>query len=264
VTDLSTLVKTTFPPRIVKILRLLRHPNLLDVVAGPLTYNQDGLATKHNCDFLKDQRFIESYRLGEQAGSWTRDGKNLPVHYRVYIMLWAADRVKHLEGDYVECGVFKGSGALALIHYTDLPKLAKRLYLLDTFHGLPERYVPGEERDKLALNRIQYGEDVYESVEERFRGFDNVVLIRGAIPDTLPQIASQKLCFLHLDMNYAAAEIAAAEYCWDRLVPGASVVLDDYGFLTHGVQKREFDAFAARKGAMVLSLPTGQGLIIKP
>ncbi len=262
--DLKDFIKRTFPPQIVKILRLLRHPNLFDVVTGPLTYNQDGLATKHNCDFLQDPRFIESYRLGEQAGSWTRGGKNLPIHYRVYIMLWAADRVKYLEGDYVECGVFKGSGALALVNYIDLLKLRKKFYLLDTFQGLPEKYVPEEEQDKLALNKIQYDEDIYESVKERFNRFSNVVLVRGAIPDTLPQLTTQQVCFLHLDMNYAAAEIAAAEYCWDKLVPGASVVLDDYGFLTHDVQKREFDAFAARKGVPILSLPTGQGLIIKP
>jgi O-methyltransferase len=262
--DLKTFIKRTFPPQIVKILRLLRHPNLFDVVTGPLTYNQDGLATKHNCDFLQDPRFMASYRLGEQAGSWTRDGKNLPIHYRVYIMLWAADRVKYLEGDYVECGVYKGSGAMALINYVGLSQLPKKFYLLDTFRGLPEEYVSEEETDMLKLNKIQYTEDIYDSVKERFRPYSNVVIIRGAIPDTLPQLAAQKACFLHLDMNYADAEIAAAEYLWDKLVPGASVVLDDYGFLTHYVQKRDFDAFAARKGVPILSLPTGQGLIIKP
>jgi hypothetical protein len=41
------------------------------------------------------------------------------------------------------------------------------------------------------------------------------------------------------------------------------VVLDDYGFEGHEVQKREQDKFAASKNIQILSLPTGQGLIIK-
>jgi hypothetical protein len=65
-------------------------------------------------------------------------------------------------------------------------------------------------------------------------------------------------------MNNVMPEIAAAEYFWDKLVSGAVMVLDDYGFGTHVEQKLGFDAFAARKGVQVLSLPTGQGLIFKP
>lgn len=33
----------------------------LAIVSGELTYNQDGLATGHNCDFMCDQAFIKAY-----------------------------------------------------------------------------------------------------------------------------------------------------------------------------------------------------------
>lgn len=65
-------------------------------------------------------------------------------------------------------------------------------------------------------------------------------------------------------MNNTVPEIAAAETFWSRLEPGAVVVLDDYGWERHIEQKRAFDKFAAARGVTVLSLPTGQGLIIKP
>jgi O-methyltransferase len=231
-----------------------------------LTYNQDGLATKHNTDFLRDPRFITAYQAGVAAGSWTRDGKPTPNHYRVYVLLWAADRASLQQGDYVECGVFRGSSAMAVLHYVDFSKQNRKFYLLDTFHGLPDAYVSDEEKSlgMLNINKIQYSEDIYESVKERFRPFNNVILVRGAIPDTLSSVVSPKICFLHLDMNYAGAEIAAADYYWDRLVNGGSIVLDDYAFLAHPVQKRQFDAFAARRGVPILTLPTGQGLLIKP
>ena len=41
-------------------------------------------------------------------------------------------------------------------------------------------------------------------------------------------------------------------------------MLDDYGWDGNDVQRREFDAFAARNGVRVFPVPTGQGLIFKP
>ena len=65
-------------------------------------------------------------------------------------------------------------------------------------------------------------------------------------------------------MNNATPEIAAVNHFWDKLQPGAPVLLDDYGFVRYEVQKQAFDAWAAEHGVEILALPTGQGLIIKP
>jgi hypothetical protein len=40
--------------------------------------------------------------------------------------------------------------------------------------------------------------------------------------------------------------------------------LDDYGFPQHINQKNAFDKFAKDRGVQILSLPTAQGVIIKP
>ena len=65
-------------------------------------------------------------------------------------------------------------------------------------------------------------------------------------------------------MNCVQPEVAAMEYFWPKLVAGGVVILDDYGFSGHEAQKRAADQFAASVGARILSLPTGQGLLIKP
>ena len=65
------------------------------------------------------------------------------------------------------------------------------------------------------------------------------------------------------DMNCVQPEIAAAEYFWERLVPGAVMLLDDYGHAGHELQKEAFDRFSKHHGVPLLVLPTGQGLIIK-
>jgi hypothetical protein len=64
-------------------------------------------------------------------------------------------------------------------------------------------------------------------------------------------------------MNCVQPEIAAANYFWDKLVVGGVMILDDYGFYLHIEQKKAFDLFAIEKRQDILSLPTGQGIIIK-
>ncbi|MBM3254639.1 MAG: hypothetical protein FJZ16_10320, partial [Candidatus Omnitrophica bacterium] len=112
------------------------------LVLGPLTYNEDGLATRHNCDFMKDERFVQAYNRGKNTGSW----RGLDIHWRMHVLCWAANKAKSLEGDFVECGVNKGGFALMVMHYINFKALNKKFYLLDTFCGLSEKYITDEER----------------------------------------------------------------------------------------------------------------------
>jgi O-methyltransferase len=64
-------------------------------------------------------------------------------------------------------------------------------------------------------------------------------------------------------MNIVLPEIAAIEFFWDRIMPGAVVLLEDYGWSTHTAQEAAFDEFTRARGTMILNLPTGQGLIVR-
>ena len=83
------------------------------------------------------------------------------------------------------------------------------------------------------------------------------------MPETLRLIDLHVFAFVSLDMNCVRPEIAAAEFFWPKLVSGGIMLLDDYGFSAHIDQKDAFDLFATRIGVQILSLPTGQGLMIK-
>jgi hypothetical protein len=227
------------------------------LVEGPLTYNQDALATRLNCDFLKDPRFMRAYEAGLATGSWGQ-----PVHWRVHVACWAAERGMGLEGDFVECGVNKGGLSRAVMEYVDFRKSDRRFYLLDTFCGLREDHMTDEEK------QIGVGADIYEecydAVRRTFAEFPQVDIIRGPVPETLPQVKARKVAYLSIDMNCVQPEIAAAEFFWDKLSSGAVIVFDDYGWPGCSTQRVGADAFAARKGVGILSLPTGQAIIIKP
>jgi len=65
-------------------------------------------------------------------------------------------------------------------------------------------------------------------------------------------------------MNCSAPEMAAVQFFWERLIPGAFVLLDDYAYCGYLSQKLAMDQFADEKSVKIVSLPTGQGLLIKP
>lgn len=237
---------------------------LRDIVplGTPPSFVGDSLVSWHNAEFLADPAFIRAVALGNERQSWN---PNYDVRWRYHVILWAAWRAARLDGDFVECGVNRGGFSRAVVDYVDFGRLDKTFYLMDTFDGLVEAYITAEER-AMGVTREAFAKytECYDDVREAFRPFPNVVLVRGAIPDTLAQVTPAKVSYLSIDMNVVVPEIAAAEHFWERLVSGAVMILDDYGHAPHVQQKHAFDAFAAKRATQVLLLPTGQGLIFKP
>jgi hypothetical protein len=154
--------------------------------------------------------------------------------------------------------VYRGGLANTVMEYIGFRAMTDRLFwLLDTFDG-----VPSEQFAASDIHRHVYP-DTYDEVRRLFAGYQNVRIVRGAVPSTLSAVTSDRIAFLSVDMNAAYPELKAAEAFWDRLVPGAVMLLDDYGFDGHRSQKESFDQFAAGRNRQVLALPTGQGLILK-
>lgn len=220
------------------------------------TYNDGYLISYHNADFLKDSLFEQSYELGLSTNSY----QGFDIRWRVYLLCWAASHAKLLEGDFVECGVNRGGFSLSVMNYINFNNIKnKSFYLLDTFCGIPT-----EDHHLANLYHNAYSE-CYEDVKKTFSNYNNVKIIRGKVRDTLSQVNSQKICYLSIDMNYPDPEIAALNYFWDKLVSGALVILDDYGAgVWHLNQKKAFDDFAREKDVNIFTMPTCQGLLIKP
>ncbi len=224
-------------------------------------YNRDGLVSVHDHSFMQDPAFQRAYQRGVKAIA-----NDYSWEWRVHVGLWAATAASKLQGDFVECGVNYGFLSSAIMEYLDWNSLGRSFYLLDTFAGLDERYLTAEEERRKNQEHLQTG--FYNSrvdvVRANFAQWQGVRIIVGSVPDTLDQVDSDKIAYLHLDMNCAAPEIAAAAFFWDRLVPGAFVLLDDYAYHGYSGQKTAMDDFADSKGISILSLPTGQGLFVKP
>jgi O-methyltransferase len=228
-----------------------------------LKYSSDGLHTFHNCDFIKNPRFQQAYKFG-----LINARQGISIEWRVHVALWAAAQCATLQGDFIECGVHTGILSGAVMTWIDFEKMPnKKYYLMDTFEGIPLDQISDAEFSLgvAQMNRkYESGDKTYSNVMEKFKKWENCRVIRGRVPDTLNQVESLKFSYVSIDMNVTTAEIAAAEFLWPKMVPGAIMLLDDYGWESHIQQKLAFDEFALKHEIQILSLPTGQAILMKP
>lgn len=207
-------------------------------IHGRLKYNEDGLATQNTATFQGDMRFQAAYNTALKHNA----AAQYQMQWRAHVLCWAAMNGKRLNGDFIECGVSRGFLSKVILEYVKIPN---RFYLLDAWNGM-DGY-----------------NDSFGHVKASFAQFKNVELIQGMIPETLSQVKSERIAYLHIDLNHYGPEIEVLERFWDRLVPGASIISDDYGHVQFNNTRKAWDDFAMSKGVSVLALPTGQGMIIK-
>jgi hypothetical protein len=231
-----------------EFLRGIQHSvNNLDVQVG--IYTGDNLFTfNRNLSFLDDEAFMRSVEKN------VHEDVERAILWRTSILLWGVRNGLKLEGDFVEGGCYKGTSVRVVCDTVDFARCDKRYYLYDLFE-----HAPGMAHHAMP----DHGNQLYQAVVDRFADMPNVVVTQGAVPEVLHQVAPEKIAFMHLDMNNAAAEVGALEVLFDRMVPGALLVLDDYGWAVYRDQKLAEDAWLAQRGYQVMELPTGQGLVIK-
>lgn len=233
-------------------------------------YCSDGMAVFKNIDFFWDETFQRGYQRGVRAV-----GRDFGTQWRFQTCLWAAKNGLRLEGDFVECGVSQGLMSSGIMDILDWNTRDRQFYLFDTWAGLAEDLCTPEEVEILTqayggvaehneafTNDGFYAAD-YEAVKENFAEWTNVHLVRGAVPQTLDDIDIERVAYLHIDMNAVVPEIEAIKHFWPRLSTGASVVLDDYAFPDYELQYAAWNEWGKANNVPILTLPTGQGLILK-
>jgi hypothetical protein len=234
---------------------------------APGVYAQDGLISVHSHAFMRDAAFTRAYERGVQA---LGGADSYRWHWRVHIGLWVAGVAGSLEGDFIECGVNRGFLSSAIMEYLDWNSRERDFWLVDTFAGIDARFVSESEvrAGTLVKNAENLRSGFYvrgaDLARANFAQWPRAHVIEGAVPEALARVPVDRVAYLHLDMNNAPPEVAALDWFWDRLVPGALVLLDDYAFFGCAPQRLALDDFARAHGVTVCAFPTGQGLIVKP
>jgi hypothetical protein len=216
-------------------------------------YRRDGLTTVHNHSFMQGAAFQRAYDRAVTAAGW-----DYRIQWRIHTVLWAAATAEKLPGAFVECGTGRGFMGSAICEY--LGWRERPFYLLDTFE--PGHVTPD------SLERHDAHNPVYangpEAVRKNFREWPGVRIVVGRVPETLSEVPADVVAFLHIDMNNPVPEESALRHFWPKLTAGAVVLLDDYAYRGWEASHESADRVAAELGFSILSLPTGQGLAIKP
>jgi len=158
--------------------------------------------------------------------------------------------IKHIEtydidGDIVECGVWKGGSIMAVLKtLKNLNNLDRKIYLYDTFEGMSEpTEIDKSYRGESASNAYAGKDETWdrieclsplEEVKENVYGIgyprENVFFIKGKVEDTIPNVKiPEKISILRLDTDWYESTLHEMEYLFPRLVKGGIIIIDDYG-----------------------------------
>lgn len=221
-------------------------------------YDSDGLRTVHFVPFLLDEKFEEAYR----KAIFPLDPDKTDVRYRAYIIKWAASQVRHISGNFVECGTYDAKAVTLILNLEDLKGHRRKFLLFDTFSGIPSKGLT--EREINLKFEGMYSDVTLEEVKEKLKDYLDVIEFHvGIIPDTFKNLKLEPVAFLHLDLNAAMPTKRALDFFYPALQPGGVIIFDDYGWEGFEDQREVIDSFFSDKIEQILVLPTGQGVVIR-
>lgn len=228
------------------------------------------LTIDKSAGFLLDSAFRSAFKHIHGAHKYDQYNSSVTIAWRLHTLVWAARAALALpDGDFVECGVFRGDMAWFVGEVTNFATTGRQFHLYDSFQGFDPSQTTEEDFPGLPgfldfANAIYGAEGLWESVQARFRDLGHFHLHKGYLPGTLERDGyPDRIAYLHIDLNVAPAEIACLNHLFGRVVPGGIIVFDDYGWKAFQRQKDAEDTFFGERGYHILELPTGQGLVVK-
>lgn len=196
---------------------------------------------------IESDEFVESldicnyefYKGREVWAEWRSD--------KDYYIKKLLRSVEDVGGVAVELGVYRGHSAEIIANNTD-----KRLFLFDTFEGLPEGQEPsGHDTSDTSVQKVK----------EKISG--EVKIMQGDVKKTVRKF-DDKPGFAHFDLDHFKPTLKALKNLYSKAMPNAIFLFDEYGDREWEEHEREaVDQFLKDKPEEVISLKTGQGFFIK-
>lgn len=152
---------------------------------------------------------------------------------------------KNIEGDIVECGVWKGGSMMAvaatLLRSGDS---SRNLYLFDTFEGMApptdkDVDIAGVTAESLLEQSDKMKDDsvwccaTLEMVKSAVNSIgypgEKIYFVKGMVEQTIPLNAPDKIALLRLDTDWYESTKHEMEHLFPRLSIGGVLIIDDYG-----------------------------------
>lgn len=180
--------------------------------------------------------------------------------YRCYELYSFLVKNKHLTGNVIEIGVWKGGTSAVLCKALEIVEQKAKVHLIDTFEGV----VKSGEKD----TRYKGGEHFDTSIElvNEFLNSLNVknyTIFKGIFPEEVAiPLNEKKYRLCHIDVDTYDSAKDSFEAIWPYMENGGAVIFDDYGFWgCEGVT--EFCNGLVLKDGVVLYNLNGHAILIK-
>jgi hypothetical protein len=183
---------------------------------------------------------LEEVREARREGRYVRDGE-LGFAYTMIgrARLDNLDQCvtsalfERVEGDLVECGVWRGGAAMLMRGVLVANGVTDRkVWVCDSFAGLPKSKATQDTLDLSADVRPELAVS-QQKVAENFRSFDlldeQVRFLVGFFKDSLPGAPIDKIAVLRLDGDLYESTMTSLTALYERVSPGGFVIVDDYG-----------------------------------
>ena len=148
-------------------------------------------------------------------------------------------RSNEVDGDYVECGVFKGGNILGMMEYLDSHNITdKRVWLYDTFSGMTEPEPVDEDFHQNLASEIFSSVACIESLNQVKENLsrssfpsEKVHYVIGDVCETLSDKKNlpKSISLLRLDTDWYASTKMELDVLWERLAKNGVLIIDDYG-----------------------------------
>ncbi|MDO6964738.1 TylF/MycF/NovP-related O-methyltransferase [Rhizobium alvei] len=170
-----------------------------------------------------------------------------------------------LPGHYLDFGVYFGKSYFSWHKFLEVltpTATHKKVFGFDTFAGFPELAAEDGAEDEAVqkkaggLNSASFLDEFrllldlhnQDSVIPANRGAIIVGDVTQTLPDWLNVNPEARFCLINIDVDIYDPTTAILEHCWERLVPGGVLVLDEYGTSKWPGETRAWDEFAKRSG----------------
>ena len=170
---------------------------------------------------------------------------------RCYVLRSLAQQASFLDGEFWECGVYKGGTAMLLSEVApDIP-----LCLFDTFEGMPKTDPQHDIH--------QAGDFADTSVEAVRQRAPSARIHRGTIPHTFEGLENSRIALAHIDVDIYRSVWDCCEFIYPRVVSGGFMVFDDYGFPSCPGARKAVDEYFVNHSVKPVILGTGQAVVWK-
>ena len=146
----------------------------------------------------------------------------VPCLHREGEMLCIADEIlsihHSLEGDIVECGVYKGGSTAKLSIVAKLT--GRKLVACDSFSGLP---TPGRDEKHFKQGNFSATIDEVRNNIANFGEPDSVEIVPGWFQETLPRLRNRKFVAIIEDADLYQSVLCCIENLWPALQPGCKM-----------------------------------------